>query len=136
MIALVNGGYHFAKLLAEAVRLLLIVLILAMALEQLQVAPNIVVAAFSIIFGGQHCLDEQRRKLVKRNRFPALIPEFTHQYPILGVDAQGDFEMKIAKGLSGGELGLEMTIERQHNRNQNGHCSQHGSRQQAEKPDP
>jgi flagellar motor component MotA len=34
------------------VRLLLIVLILAMALEQLQVAPNIVVAAFSIIFGG------------------------------------------------------------------------------------
>jgi hypothetical protein len=52
LIALVNSGYHFAKLLAEAVRLLLIVLILAMALEQLQVAPNIVVAAFSIIFGG------------------------------------------------------------------------------------
>jgi len=52
LIALVNNGYHYAKLLAEAVRLLLIVLILAMALEQLQVAPNIVVAAFSIIFGG------------------------------------------------------------------------------------
>ena len=52
LIALVNSGYHYAKLLAEAVRLLLIVLILAMALEQLQVAPNIVVAAFSIIFGG------------------------------------------------------------------------------------
>jgi hypothetical protein len=52
LIALVNNGYHYAKLLAEAVRLLMIVLILAMALEQLQVAPNIVVAAFSIIFGG------------------------------------------------------------------------------------
>ena len=52
LIALVNSGYHYAKLLAETVRLLLIVLILAMALEQLQVAPNIVVAAFSIIFGG------------------------------------------------------------------------------------
>jgi len=52
LIALVNNGYHYAKLLAESVRLLLIVLILAMALEQLQVAPNIVVAAFSIIFGG------------------------------------------------------------------------------------
>ncbi|MHB8843790.1 MAG: mechanosensitive ion channel family protein [Nitrospirota bacterium] len=52
LIALVNNGYHYAKLLAEAVRLLLIVLILAMALEQLHVAPNIVVAAFSILFGG------------------------------------------------------------------------------------
>jgi hypothetical protein len=52
LIALVNTGYHYAKLLAEAVRLLLVVLILAMALEQLQVAPNIVTAAFSIIFGG------------------------------------------------------------------------------------
>lgn len=52
LIAAVNGGYHYAKLLAEAVRMLLIVLILAMAFEQLQVAPGIVVAAFSIIFGG------------------------------------------------------------------------------------
>jgi len=52
LIAAVNSGYHYAKLLAEAIRLLLTVLILAMALEQLQVAPGIVVAAFSIIFGG------------------------------------------------------------------------------------
>ena len=52
LIAAVNSGYPFAKILAEAVRLLLIVLILAMALEQLHVAPSIVVAAFSIIFGG------------------------------------------------------------------------------------
>lgn len=52
LIAAVNSGYHYAKLLAEAVRTLLIVLILAMAMEQLQIAPTIVLAAFSIIFGG------------------------------------------------------------------------------------
>lgn len=52
LIAAVNSGFHYAKLLAEAVKLLLTVLILAMALEQLQVAPSIVLAAFSIIFGG------------------------------------------------------------------------------------
>lgn len=52
MIAAVNSGYQYAKILAESVRLLLIVLILAMALEQLQVSPGIVIAAFSIIFGG------------------------------------------------------------------------------------
>jgi flagellar motor component MotA len=48
----VNRGYHFARLIAEAVRVLLMVLFVAMALEQMEVAPNIVVAAFSIIFGG------------------------------------------------------------------------------------
>ncbi len=52
LISAVNRGYHFAKLLAEAARLLLIVLFIAMALEQLQVAPGIVISAFSIIFGG------------------------------------------------------------------------------------
>lgn len=52
LISAVNKGYHFARLLSEAIRLLLTVLIVAMALEQLQVAPGIVVAAFSIIFGG------------------------------------------------------------------------------------
>ncbi len=52
LIAAVNSGYHYAKLLAEAVRILLTLLILAMALEQLQVAPGIVLSAFSIIFGG------------------------------------------------------------------------------------
>jgi hypothetical protein len=52
VIAAVNQGFHYARLLAEAVRLLMIILILAMALEQLQVAPIIVVAAFSIVFGG------------------------------------------------------------------------------------
>lgn len=52
LITAVNSGYHYAKLLAEAVRLLLIILIIAMSLEQLHVAPGIVIAAFSIIFGG------------------------------------------------------------------------------------
>ena len=52
LIAAANSGFHYARLLAEAIRLLLTVLILAMVLEQLQVAPGIVLAAFSIIFGG------------------------------------------------------------------------------------
>jgi hypothetical protein len=52
LISAVNSGYHYAKILAKAIRLLLTVLIMAMALEQLQVAPGIVLAAFSILFGG------------------------------------------------------------------------------------
>ncbi len=52
LITLVNKGYHFAKLIAEGVRLFLIVLFVSMSLEQLEVAPGIVVAAFSIVFGG------------------------------------------------------------------------------------
>lgn len=52
LIAAANSGFHYAKLLAEAVHTLLIVLILAMIMEQLQIAPSIVLAAFSIIFGG------------------------------------------------------------------------------------
>jgi hypothetical protein len=47
-----NSGFHYAKLLAKAVNTLLIMLILAMVMEQLQIAPSIVLAAFSIIFGG------------------------------------------------------------------------------------
>ena len=52
LLAAVNSGYHYAKLLAEAIRLLLTALVLAMVLEQLEVAPGIVLAAFSILFGG------------------------------------------------------------------------------------
>jgi hypothetical protein len=52
LIAAVNSGYHYAKLLAEAIRILLTTLILAMVMEQLQIAPGIVLAAFSIICGG------------------------------------------------------------------------------------
>jgi len=52
LIAAVNNGFHYAKILAEAIHTLLIVLILSMVMEQLQIAPGIVLAAFSIIFGG------------------------------------------------------------------------------------
>lgn len=52
LIAAANSGFHYAKLLAKAIHALLIVLILAMVMEQLQIAPSIVLAAFSIIFGG------------------------------------------------------------------------------------
>lgn len=52
LIAAANSGFHYAKLLAEAVRSLLAVLIFAMVMEQLQIAPSIVLAAFSIVFGG------------------------------------------------------------------------------------
>jgi len=52
LIMAVNSGYYYAKLLAEAIKLLLTILILAMALEQFQIAPGIVIAAFSITFGG------------------------------------------------------------------------------------
>lgn len=52
LIAAANGGYHYAKLLAEAVRVLLMLMILAMVMEELQIATSIVIAAFSIVFGG------------------------------------------------------------------------------------
>lgn len=52
LIAAVNSGYHYARPLANSVRILLTVLVLAMTMEQLQIAPGIVLAAFSITFGG------------------------------------------------------------------------------------
>lgn len=52
LIAAANSGFHYAKILADSIHTLLIVLILAMVMEQLQIAPSIVIAAFSIIFGG------------------------------------------------------------------------------------
>ena len=52
LIAAANSGFHYARLLAKAIHTLLVVLIIAMVMEQLQIAPSIVIAAFSIIFGG------------------------------------------------------------------------------------
>ena len=52
LIAAANSGFHYARILAKATHTLLIVLILAMVMEQLNIAPSIVLAAFSIIFGG------------------------------------------------------------------------------------
>lgn len=52
LIAMANSGYHYARLLAETIRVLLMLMILAMVMEQLQIATSIVLAAFSILFGG------------------------------------------------------------------------------------
>jgi len=52
LITAANSGFHYARILAKATHTLLLVLILAMVMEQLNIAPSIVLAAFSIIFGG------------------------------------------------------------------------------------
>ncbi len=52
LLAAVNAQMASARLLAGGVRLLIVALALAMALEQLALAAHIVVAAFSIFFGG------------------------------------------------------------------------------------
>ncbi|HBG47137.1 MAG TPA: hypothetical protein DDW94_09150 [Deltaproteobacteria bacterium] len=51
LIAAVNAGIEYSKLLSELVRLILFILVFAMALEQLDIAPNIILAAFVIFFG-------------------------------------------------------------------------------------
>lgn len=52
LLAAVNAGIEYSRLIAAAVRLFIIILVFAMALEQLSIAPRIVFAAFSIFFGG------------------------------------------------------------------------------------
>ncbi len=52
LISLVNSGFGSARHYARAVRVLLFVILIAMSLEQLMIAPGIVLAAFSIVFGG------------------------------------------------------------------------------------
>ena len=52
LITAANSGFHYAKLLGEVIRALLMLMILAMVMEQLQIATSIVLAAFSITFGG------------------------------------------------------------------------------------
>jgi len=52
LLAAVNAHLASARLLAGGVRLLIVSIALAMALEQLALAAHIVVAAFSIFFGG------------------------------------------------------------------------------------
>lgn len=51
LIAAVNAGIEYSRLLSETVRVFLFILASAMALEQLAIAPNIVFAAFAICFG-------------------------------------------------------------------------------------
>lgn len=52
LMSLVNSGIGSARHYSQAAKLLMFVLLIAMALEQLNVAPGIVLAAFSIVFGG------------------------------------------------------------------------------------
>lgn len=51
LLAGVNAGIAYSRLLSDAVRLMILVLVFAMALEQLAIAPRVVFAAFSIFFG-------------------------------------------------------------------------------------
>jgi hypothetical protein len=52
LIAAVNAGLASARLVAGAMRYLVVVLAIAMALEQLALAKTVVLTAFSIAFGG------------------------------------------------------------------------------------
>lgn len=52
LIASVNADLPYSKTFSEAVRLLILVLVIAMALEQLSIAGAILLSAFSIAFGG------------------------------------------------------------------------------------
>jgi hypothetical protein len=51
LLASVNAGYHSPKLLTWSVRFLVWMLAISMALEEIGVARQTVVAAFSIVFG-------------------------------------------------------------------------------------
>lgn len=51
LIAGVTAGIEYSKALSELVRVLLFVLVFAMALEELAIAPRVVLAAFVIFFG-------------------------------------------------------------------------------------
>jgi len=51
LIAGVTAGIEYSKALSELVRVLLFVLVFAMALEELAIAPRVVLAAFGIFFG-------------------------------------------------------------------------------------
>ena len=52
VLAGVNAGLAYSRLLGVGVRMLVLVFVFAMALEQLEIARGIVIAAFSTLFGG------------------------------------------------------------------------------------
>jgi hypothetical protein len=52
LIACVNTGWKSARLVANVVRLLVVALAVAMALDELAIARNVVVATFSIVLAG------------------------------------------------------------------------------------
>ncbi|HHD10827.1 MAG TPA: hypothetical protein ENK42_00155 [Deltaproteobacteria bacterium] len=52
LIACVNAGVVYARFIADGVKILILILIFAMAFEELHIAPGMVKIAFSILFGG------------------------------------------------------------------------------------
>jgi hypothetical protein len=52
LIGAVNAGWRAARLASATVRFLILALTVSMTLEQLGVAPTVVVATFSIVLGG------------------------------------------------------------------------------------
>lgn len=52
LIAAVNAELQFARILARGIQLLVLAFFLAIALEQIGIGQSIVVAAFTIVFGG------------------------------------------------------------------------------------
>ncbi|MCI0693080.1 hypothetical protein L0337_13870 [candidate division KSB1 bacterium] len=52
LIAAVNANFQFARALATAAQSLVLIFFLAIALEQAGIGQNIIVATFSILFGG------------------------------------------------------------------------------------
>ena len=51
-VAAVNADLPHPKVFSEGIRVVVVVLIIAMALEQLSIAGSILISAFSITFGG------------------------------------------------------------------------------------
>jgi len=52
LLAAVNAGVQFAKILSRGIQILVLLFFLAIALEQIGIGENIVTASFAIIFGG------------------------------------------------------------------------------------
>lgn len=52
LIAAVNYQFQFAKFISRGVQILILLFFLAIALEQIGIGENIVIASFTIIFGG------------------------------------------------------------------------------------
>lgn len=52
LIGCVNAGLAYARFIADGTKVLILILVFAMAFEELHIAPDMVKIAFSILFGG------------------------------------------------------------------------------------
>jgi len=66
LLGLVNANVPSARLLSSAVRVFIVILTVAMALEHVAVAKSVVLIAFSIAFG-RFCLNSRRRDIAALN---------------------------------------------------------------------